>query len=78
MSKLRITRNSNPRMLDLLKAGFRVEFPDGRWMDGTSDGEYIRIGYGPGGYLGSWSCDRDGLRNALSDRDFMEQDEEGN
>jgi hypothetical protein len=72
MKALQINRNSNPRMLDLLKAGFKIEFPDGRWMEGACEGEYIHIGCGEDGYLGSWSCDRDGLRNALSDNDFLE------
>ena len=58
-------QNGNPPLFDLLKMGAKVEFADGSYMHGTSDG-YIRVGNDLGSY-GQWPLSREGLIDAILD-----------
>jgi hypothetical protein len=72
---VKLHKNSNPRLLDLLRMGCRITLPDAddRYLQGLVDTGYIQIGNGLVGKLGLWCLDRQGLRNALTDRDFQPQ-----
>jgi hypothetical protein len=63
-----MNRNANPQLLNLLRMGCKVEFPTGAWLRG--DKGYIKVGSEQRGELGAWSLDREGLRNAMSDKDL--------
>jgi hypothetical protein len=68
-----IRRNGNPTLLSLLSQGCTIRWDDGRSLSGDPKTGYIKIARNDAA-LGLYSLDRDGLRRALSDRDFRSDD----
>ena len=64
-----LRKNSNPSLLDLLKMGCVIEFDNGVKLVGDTVNNSIES-FNMFGFVGLWNLNRDGLRDALSDKDL--------
>ena len=68
---MKLNKNSNPSLLNLLKMGAKVVLPDGRYLAGLPQTGYIDFGNDLSS-MGLYSLDREGLKNILDAREFQQ------
>ena len=66
--------NSKTTLLELLKAGVTVEFPDGTYLKGLPEDNYIEIGIHCC-TRGLWILNEEDLEKAIKDLDSIKKDE---